>query len=206
MPPKQSPAKKSGDKESWRARPNPVPHAGIFGYLVVEDYPKALAFYKRVFGAKEVLALTFAGHTDHAELEFPGVGHLYVAEASDAWKSYGWKHYGGSPMKPYFFTHDCDGVYNDAIAAGATAGDAPKDWYWGDRSATFVDPVGVKWSVLTRKETVDPAECQRRHAEMMKSMMAAATGAAAGDAAPAKAKQSQVKPAAGKKEAKGAKK
>jgi len=39
---------------------------------------------------------------------------------------------------------------------------------WGDRSGTFNDPYGYRWSIATRKEDLTPQEMEKRQNEWMK--------------------------------------
>ena len=59
-----------------------------------------------------------------------------------------------------------------AVAAGAKVLDGPmgamQDQFWGDRSGTFDDPYGYRWSIATRKEDLSPQEMEQRQQEWMK--------------------------------------
>jgi PhnB protein len=45
---------------------------------------------------------------------------------------------------------------------------AMQDQFWGDRSGTFNDPYGYRWSIATRKEDLSPREMEQRQQEWMK--------------------------------------
>jgi PhnB protein len=60
---------------------------------------------------------------------------------------------------------DVDAVFARAVAAGATAQQAPTDQFWGDRMGSLKDPFGHQWSLATHVEDVAPDEMERRMAE-----------------------------------------
>jgi PhnB protein len=67
---------------------------------------------------------------------------------------------------------DCDALFKRAVAAGAQVLDGPMgamgDQFRGDRSGTFTDPHGYRWSIATRKEDLSPREMEQRQQEWMK--------------------------------------
>lgn len=54
-------------------------------------------------------------------------------------------------MHIYLYVEDADGVYNRAIAAGATALLPMTDQDYGDRMGGLTDPSGHVWYVATHK-------------------------------------------------------
>jgi PhnB protein len=105
------------------------------------------------------------GRIGHAELqlddsvvmladEFPEMG----AKAPSA--------YGGSPVSLTVYVEDVDATFERATGSGATAVRPPENQFYGDRSATFDDPFGHRWTVNTHVEDVSPEEMGRRAAEM----------------------------------------
>jgi PhnB protein len=67
---------------------------------------------------------------------------------------------------------DCDALFKRAVAAGAKVLDGPmgaiQDQFWGDRSGTFTDPHGYRWTIAMRKEDLTPQEMEKRQKEWMK--------------------------------------
>ncbi len=59
-----------------------------------------------------------------------------------------------------------DDVVRQAIEAGATVERPLADQFYGDRSATLVDPFGHKWTIATHIEDVTPEEMVRRMRNM----------------------------------------
>jgi PhnB protein len=105
------------------------------------------------------------GRIGHAELqlgdsvvmladEFPEVG----AKAPSA--------YGGSPVSLTVYVEDVDATFERAAEAGATVVRPLENQFYGDRSVTFDDPFGHRWTINTHVEDVSPEEMGRRAAEM----------------------------------------
>ena len=57
---------------------------------------------------------------------------------------------------------DCDAAYDQAVAAGATSIQAPKDEFWGMRTCVLADPFGFRWSIGQVLEELSPEEVMKR--------------------------------------------
>lgn len=57
----------------------------------------------------------------------------------------------GQPMPAnfYLYVDDIDATFEAAQAAGAKVQEAPKDQFWGDRTAMITDPAGYGWMIAT---------------------------------------------------------
>lgn len=75
----------------------------------------------------------------------------------------------GAPAGVTLRLHVDDGnaVMARALAAGATLEMAAQDQFYGERSGSFRDPAGQRWSVGHSIEEVVPEEIQRRYTAMM---------------------------------------
>ena len=140
-------------------KPIPDGYAAVTPYLVAEDAAEFLDFLANAFGAVERLRVPMPqGGIGHAEVEFGGD----VVMLSDA----------APPDFPvtnsqiHLYVEDVDGVYAQALSAGATAVAEPSNQYYGDRIARVLDPTGNTWSIATHVEDVPPDELMRRIAEM----------------------------------------
>ena len=67
------------------------------------------------------------------------------------------------------YVENCDEVFAQAIAAGATEKRPMMDQFYGDRSGTLVDPFGHVWTVSTHIEDLSPEQIDERMAEWMQS-------------------------------------
>jgi PhnB protein len=142
-------------------KPVPEEHA-LSPYLVVKGAAKAIEFYAKAFGAREVFRLVEpSGKVGHAELEI-GKSTLMLADEYPDFGALSPVTLGGSPVALHLYVEDVDAVVLRATAAGATVLRPVKDEFFGDRTAMVADPFGHKWHLSTRKENVSPEEMQRR--------------------------------------------
>ena len=131
--------------------------------LVVHDAEQAIAFYARVFGAREVWRVMHFHRVGHAVLrigrseivvldEFPEAGLVGPESAT----------IGSAAPRLLLEIDDVDAVVERAIAAGATVLRRAEDQWWGVRSGVIRDPFGYRWSIHTVVEAISEAEIQRR--------------------------------------------
>ena len=145
----------------------PAGYAGVTSYIIFRDAAKAIDFYKKAFGATEVMRMPApGGKVGHAELNIAG-GHIMLADESPEMGHRGVQSYGGSPVSLMFYVPDVDKSFAQAIAAGGTVKNPVKDQFYGDRSGTLADPFGLVWTIATHKEDVSSAEMEKRMAKMM---------------------------------------
>jgi PhnB protein len=131
-------------------------------YLTVQDAAGAIEFYKRAFGATEIMRLTGPGEKiGHAEIT---IGNSRIM-LSDEFPDYGAlspQSLGGSPVRMHLSVEDVDALAEQAVAAGAKIVRPVEDQFYGDRSGQLADPYGHVWTVSTHQEDVSPEEMQRR--------------------------------------------
>jgi PhnB protein len=146
-------------------------------YLTVSDAAAAIEFYKKAFGAVEVMRLQGPGpRVGHAEIRV-GNSSIYLADEFPEYGIRGPQSFGGSPIKMNLDVDDVDAFALKALAAGATVVRPIQDQFYGERSGQFGDPFGYTWNISTRTEDVTGAEMQRRMDSMIQ----------AGDQAPSEA-------------------
>jgi len=140
----------------------------LFPYLRVHDAAAAIDFYCALFGVKEKFRLTEpSGRIGHAEIDFGNGATLML---SDAYPEYGMdsaRAIGASPVAMHLHVDNADALIDRAVAAGATLVMAPQDHFYGERSGSFDDPFGHRWSIGHSIEDVTPEEMQRRYTAMM---------------------------------------
>ncbi len=66
----------------------------------------------------------------------------------------------------HLYITDVDATFAGAVAAGATVKREPEDQFYGDRSATVVDPFGNTWSLAQHIEDVTDDMMADRMTEM----------------------------------------
>jgi PhnB protein len=141
-------------------------------HLVVRGGDQAIEFYKKAFGAEQVGGVhrTPDGRVMHAELkigdsrimladEFPGMGTCQSPQAL-----------GGTPVVLNIYVDDVDGLFNQAVGAGAKVTMPLANQFWGDRYGQVSDPFGHQWALGQHVEDVAPAEMEKRAKEMFAQM------------------------------------
>ena len=139
------------------ARAIPEGYHSVTPYLIIKDAAKAIDFYKRAFGATELMRMpTPEGRIGHAEIrigdsaimladEYPEMGHRSPQSL------------GGTGVSLMVYVERVDETFK-----GATEVQPLKDQFYGDRSGTLQDPFGHVWTIATHVEDIEPAEMQRR--------------------------------------------
>jgi len=137
-------------------------------YLTVKGAAKAIEFYKKAFGAKEIGRLPMPdGRVGHAEIQI-GDSRIMMSDEYPEWGSKSPETLGGTAMGLVLYVTNVDEFFAKAVAAGATAVEPVKDQFYGDRAGRLQDPFGHKWFVATHIEDVSFDEMMER----MKSLPA----------------------------------
>ena len=136
-------------------------------HIVVRRAARAIDFYRRAFGAEEVLRLTGPdGAIAHAELRF-GDALLYLNEESRVDDEHSPESLGGAAASLHLYVPDVDAAYARAVSAGAIPRTRVSDMFWGERYGTVRDPFGHEWALATRIESLSPAEIRARAQQLV---------------------------------------
>ena len=151
-----------------KAKPIPDGFHGATPYLCCKDAAGAIEFYKKAFGATEVMRLAEpSGRIGHAEVK---IGEAVIM-LSDEHAEIGVRSpqsLGGTPVAIHLYVEDVDALARRAVAAGAQLTRPVADQFYGDRTGTLEDPFGHRWFIATHKEDVSSEEMGKRYAAMMK--------------------------------------
>ena len=151
-----------------KVRPIPDGYHSVTPYLIIKGASAAIDFYKKSFGAVELMRMDGPdGTIGHAEIKI-GDSPIMLA---DEFEQMGYRSpvaYGGSPVSIMIYVQDVDAIFNQAIAAGGEIQKPLQNQFYGDRSGTLKDPFGHIWHVATHVEDVSPEERQKRMAAMSK--------------------------------------
>ena len=135
-------------------------------YLCVNDAAGAIEFYKKAFGATELMRMAAPdGKVGHAEILI-GDAQIMLADECPESGSRSPQSLGGSATTILLYVEDVDAVTSQAVAAGAKLVRPVEDQFYGDRAGTLTDPFGHFWMVATHKEDVAPEEIKKRAAAM----------------------------------------
>jgi len=142
-------------------KPIPEGYEGITPYLICRNAESAIDFYKRAFGADEILRIGKPGMVGHAEMKL-GNAIFMLADEFPAMGALSPESMGGSPVSLYIYVEDVDGFTEKAVAEGLKVLKPVADQFYGDRSGHFEDPFGHKWGFATHVEDLTPAELDER--------------------------------------------
>jgi len=151
------------------SKTNPIP-AGYHTatpYLTLNECARAIDFYKKAFGAQEIVRMEApGGKIGHAEIKI-GDSMIMLSDEMAAGGNRAPASLGGTTASVFLYLTDVDTTYKQAVDAGAKADMPPADMFWGDRFGRLTDPFGHSWALATHIEDVAPAEMQKRmQAEM----------------------------------------
>ncbi len=150
------------------AKPIPEGYRSITPYLCIKGAADAIEFYRKAFGATEVMRMAQPdGRVGHAELQI-GDSRVMLADEFPDMGFRGPHSFGGSPVHIHLYVEDVDAVVNRSVAAGAKVVRPVQDQFYGDRSGTIADPYGHVWHVATHKEDLSMDELRRRAAAQHK--------------------------------------
>ena len=147
-------------------KPIPQGYHSVTPYLIVKGAAKAIEFYKKAFGATEIMR--FPGPNDtiaHAEIKI-GDSPVMLADEGQASGYRAPDVHGGAPVSLMVYVENVDKVFDQAVSNGAKSVRPVADQFYGDRNARFEDPFGNEWSVTTHVKDVSAREMKRAMAEM----------------------------------------
>jgi PhnB protein len=147
-----------------KVKPIPDGYHTITPYLSIKGAADAIEFYKRAFGAKEVMRMAQPdGRVGHAELQM-GDSRVMLADEFPDMDFRSPHSIGGTPVTLHMYVENVDAVVEQAVAAGAKVVRPVQDQFYGDRSGTVADPYGHVWHVSTHKEDLSMEEMRKRAA------------------------------------------
>ena len=148
-------------------KPIPDGYHTVTPYLVCRGAAKAIEFYTKAFGAKEMFRMPMPdGSIAHAEVQI-GDSMLMISDENPDMGAVSPQSLNGTPVNIFLYVKDVDAAFQQAVKAGATGVMPPTDMFWGDRYSKLSDPFGHSWSIATHKEDVAPEEMGKRAAAAM---------------------------------------
>lgn len=144
-------------------KPIPDGYHSVTPYLIVKGAADAIEFYKKAFGATELMRMERDGKVGHAEIKI-GDSPIMLADESPEMGNASPTTLGGTPISIMIYVDDVDTIFSQAIAAGGEEKRPLTDEFYGDRCGSLKDPFGHVWHVATHKEDVTPEEMEKRMA------------------------------------------
>ena len=116
-----------------KIKPIPEGYHTVTPYLIVNDGARAIEFYKKAFGAKELMRMAAPdGKIGHAEIKI-GDSPIMLADENPKMGARSPQSLGGSPVSILLYVADVDAVFNQAVAAGGKVDRPVSDQFYGDR-------------------------------------------------------------------------
>jgi PhnB protein len=145
-------------------KPVPEGYHTVTPYLIVNGAAQAIEFYRKAFGATEVMRMPDkTGRIGHAEIRV-GDSVIMLADEHLEMGHKGPRTLGGSSVSILLYLPDVDRTFAQAIGCGAKSLRPVADQFYGDRMGTLEDPFGHVWTLGTHIEDVTPEEMRRRMA------------------------------------------
>lgn len=149
-------------KKRAKVKPVPAGYPTVTAYLACGDAAAAIDFYKKAFGAKELMRMPGpGGKIGHAEVRI-GDSRVMLADEYPDMDFLGPLKRGGSAVHLHVYVASVDKVVARAQAAGAKVLQPVQDKFYGDRSGSVQDPFGHVWHIATHVEDVPARELRKR--------------------------------------------
>ena len=130
----------------------PDGYHSVTPYLIIKGAAAAIDFYKRAFGATELMRMPSPdGRIGHAEIKI-GDSAIMLADEHPQMGYKSPQSLGGAGVSMMVYVDRVDDVFKRAVETGAKEMQPVKDQFYGDRSGTFGDPFGHVWTISTHKE------------------------------------------------------
>jgi PhnB protein len=150
-----------------KAKPVPAGYHSVTPYLACGDAARAIEFYKKAFGAAEVMRVPGpGGRIGHAEVKI-GDSRVMLTDEYREMDFLSPLTRGGTTVHIHLYVSDVDRLAERAVAAGAKLVHPVQDKFYGDRMGTVQDPFGHVWHIATHTEDLSMAELRRRAEKAM---------------------------------------
>lgn len=142
-------------------------------HLSVTGAADAIEFYKKAFGAEEMVRLPMPGGGNqlmHASIK---IGDSIIMLADEfAGCSAGPSTLGGTTVTIHLYVPDVDAAMARATQAGGKVTMPQMDMFWGDRYGQIEDPFGHRWSLATHVKDLSVDEIRKGAEEACRQMAA----------------------------------
>ena len=148
---------------------NPITHSmhAVTPHLVCAGAADAIEFYKKAFGAEELMRLPGPdGKLMHACISINGA-QVFLVDENIEYGTLGPKALKGSPVFIHLMVKDVDSFVKRAADAGAKITKPVTDMFWGDRYGQLEDPFGHRWSVARHIKDMTPDEVKQAMQQSM---------------------------------------
>jgi PhnB protein len=164
------------------ARVNPIPkdmHT-ITPSLAFRGAAGAIDFYKKAFGAQEVMRMPSPDgkYIWHAELRI-GDSVFYLNDEMPGSTTHAPSREHPATASLALYVEDADALFQRAVGAGAASVMPVQEMFWGDRMGVVTDPYGHSWMIMTHTRDLTEEEIRRGGEEFARRMQEQHSGASA---------------------------
>jgi uncharacterized glyoxalase superfamily protein PhnB len=163
---------KAATKSAPQKKTSPAPTSGpqrmhtVTAHLTCANAANALEFYKKAFGAVEMMRMPGPdGKLMHASFTI-GDSLVMLADEYPNHDSLGPKALGGTGVTLHLNVPDVDAFTKRAVDAGAKVRMPVADMFWGDRYGQVEDPFGHRWAIATHIKNMTLDEIKKAVADM----------------------------------------
>jgi PhnB protein len=153
----------SSPQEASMAKVNAIPkgYHTVTPSVIVDDGARAIDFYKKAFGAQELMRMPGPdGRIMHAEIQI-GDSRVMLSDEMPDMDVRSPKAYDGTPVGFYLYIDNVDEAWRRAVGAGAKEVSPLTDMFWGDRTGSLQDPFGHRWNLAQHVADLTPEEIQK---------------------------------------------
>ncbi len=158
-----------------KAKPIPDGFHTITPYLTIRDAARAIEYYKKAFGARELVRMASPDgqRIMHAELKI-GDSLLMLCDECPDMGARSPQALGGTPAALHLYVENVDQTFDQAVRAGAQPIMPVMDMFWGDRYGKLRDPFGHEWGLATHQRDLTSDEMKKAAAAAFSKMPAGA--------------------------------
>jgi PhnB protein len=147
-----------------RAGPSPEVQRTITPYLVIDGAARAIDFYKKAFGAKEINRESLPdGKLMHATIQI-GDSMIMMSDEFPGGDTQAPTSAAATTVNIHINTKDVDGLWNQAVNAGAQPTMPLDNQFWGERYGKLQDPFGHVWSLSQVVKMSEEEKAAKRQA------------------------------------------
>ena len=158
--------KRITSKKPKQIRPIPEGFRTVTSYIVLNDANSAIEFYKKAFGAKELMRHTTPdGKIMNAQIKI-GDSILMLSDEFSHAPIKSPVSLGASTFTLHIYSRNVDKLWEQATSAGAMITMPLDNQFWGERYGQIVDPFGHHWS-LSQQIKMSPKEMEEKQKAAM---------------------------------------
>ena len=137
-------------------------------HLVVRNAAAAIEFYKKAFGAVEIMRSPGPDGKSimHAELQI-GDSRVFLNDEFPDMGALSPLAFKGTSITLHLYVEDADKQFRQAVDAGAEVLMPLADQFWGDRYGIVKDPFGHQWSIGSHIEDLTHEQKNERACKAM---------------------------------------